>query len=160
MIRAQNPTLTFLRSRCAAHVCWHDVDDPWRGYLNFHYFAMVPYWRSLHNDSVCADRYFLQSKRQRTDGEFECSTNQKLSLTWPLATWYAILMLIMFMSLTQLDALLRSLLYNHFSESLTGLATIRAYGEVERFQNENESRMDVENRCGYVIFILCVMKAS
>ncbi|KIL59921.1 hypothetical protein M378DRAFT_26751 [Amanita muscaria Koide BX008] len=46
----------------------------------------------------------------------------------------------------RLDALLRSLLYNHFSESLTGLSTIRAYGEIERFQKENETRMDVENR--------------
>ncbi|KAK2460902.1 hypothetical protein APHAL10511_007372 [Amanita phalloides] len=46
----------------------------------------------------------------------------------------------------RLDAILRSLLYAHFSESLSGLATIRAYGEVDRFRKENEKRMDVENR--------------
>lgn len=45
------------------------------------------------------------------------------------------------------DALLRSSLYAHFSESLAGLATIRAYGESERFKKENVERVDIENRC-------------
>jgi ABC-type multidrug transport system fused ATPase/permease subunit len=44
------------------------------------------------------------------------------------------------------DAVLRSSLYGHFSESLSGLATIRAYDEVGRFQEENRKRMDIENR--------------
>lgn len=48
--------------------------------------------------------------------------------------------------LKRLDAVLRSSLYSHFSESLSGLATIRAYGESERFLKENEERIDVENR--------------
>ncbi|KAI0360140.1 P-loop containing nucleoside triphosphate hydrolase protein [Trametes cingulata] len=48
--------------------------------------------------------------------------------------------------LKRLDAILRSSLYSHFSESLSGLATIRAYGESERFLQENRKRMDVENR--------------
>ncbi|KAJ3566148.1 hypothetical protein NP233_g7188 [Leucocoprinus birnbaumii] len=48
--------------------------------------------------------------------------------------------------LKRLDAILRSSLYSHFSESLSGLATIRAYGEVDRFQHDNESRVDIENR--------------
>ncbi|PPQ68225.1 hypothetical protein CVT26_005758 [Gymnopilus dilepis] len=45
-----------------------------------------------------------------------------------------------------LDAVLRSSLYSHFSESLSGLATIRAYGESDRFRADNEKRVDVENR--------------
>ena len=45
-----------------------------------------------------------------------------------------------------LDSVLRSSLYSHFSESLSGLATIRAYKESERFRLENETRVDVENR--------------
>jgi ABC-type multidrug transport system fused ATPase/permease subunit len=45
-----------------------------------------------------------------------------------------------------LDAILRSSLYSHFSESLAGLSTIRAYGETERFLKENFHRVDVENR--------------
>ena len=48
-----------------------------------------------------------------------------------------------------LDAILRSSLYSHFSESLSGLATIRAYGESERFLKDNERRTDIENR--YVV---------
>lgn len=44
------------------------------------------------------------------------------------------------------DAVLRSSLYSHFSESLSGLATIRAYGETERFRLDNERRVDIENR--------------
>lgn len=46
----------------------------------------------------------------------------------------------------RLDSVLRSSLYAHFSESLSGLATIRAYKESERFKLDNERRIDVENR--------------
>lgn len=46
----------------------------------------------------------------------------------------------------RIDAVLRSSLYSHFSESLSGLATIRAYGESDRFLVENRKRVDIENR--------------
>jgi ABC-type multidrug transport system fused ATPase/permease subunit len=58
--------------------------------------------------------------------------------------------------LTCADAILRSSLYSHFSESLYGLATIRAYGESERFRLDNERRVDVENR--YVIIHRCLSR--
>ncbi|CAK5275397.1 unnamed protein product [Mycena citricolor] len=46
----------------------------------------------------------------------------------------------------RLDALLRSSLYTHFSESLSGMATIRAYGVSDRFLSDNERLVDTENR--------------
>ncbi|KAI5833117.1 hypothetical protein K523DRAFT_413569, partial [Schizophyllum commune Tattone D] len=48
--------------------------------------------------------------------------------------------------LKRLDNVLRSSVYAHFSESLSGLATIRAYGEAERFKKDNEKHVNIENR--------------
>ncbi|KAF8134974.1 ABC transporter [Boletus edulis] len=48
--------------------------------------------------------------------------------------------------LKRLDAILRGSLYAHFSESLSGLTTISAYGETDRFKKENAELIDVENR--------------
>ncbi|EIW68338.1 hypothetical protein TREMEDRAFT_32323 [Tremella mesenterica DSM 1558] len=53
----------------------------------------------------------------------------------------------------RIDAVLRSSLYSHFSESLSGIATIRSYGESERFFEDNVKRMDVENRAYYLTII-------
>ncbi|GAA5846361.1 hypothetical protein JCM9279_001345 [Rhodotorula babjevae] len=44
------------------------------------------------------------------------------------------------------DNVLRSFLYAWFSESLTGMSTIRAFGEKERFVRGNERFVDLENR--------------
>lgn len=52
----------------------------------------------------------------------------------------------------RLDNLLRSSLYAHFSESLSGLATIRAYREQDRFLKHNEDMIDIENRA-YILTI-------
>ncbi|WVQ72250.1 hypothetical protein IAR50_001799 [Cryptococcus sp. DSM 104548] len=46
----------------------------------------------------------------------------------------------------RLDSMLRSLLYSHFSESLSGIATIRAYSETPRFIKDNTYYVDLENR--------------
>lgn len=46
----------------------------------------------------------------------------------------------------RLDSQFRSTLYAHFAESLNGLATIRAYGEEQRFIRENASRIDLQDR--------------
>ncbi|KAG0223167.1 hypothetical protein BGW42_006079 [Actinomortierella wolfii] len=48
--------------------------------------------------------------------------------------------------LKRLDSILRSSLYAHFSESLGGLSSIRAYRVQERFQTKNETFLDLENR--------------
>ncbi|KAJ7454700.1 ABC protein [Mycena latifolia] len=46
----------------------------------------------------------------------------------------------------RLDAMLRSVLYAHFAESLTGLPTIRSYGEIPRFIESNKYYIDLQNR--------------
>jgi len=50
----------------------------------------------------------------------------------------------------RLDSSLRSLLYSHFAESLSGLATIRAYGETKRFISDDHYFIDLENRALYL----------
>ncbi|KDQ57350.1 hypothetical protein JAAARDRAFT_194496 [Jaapia argillacea MUCL 33604] len=50
----------------------------------------------------------------------------------------------------RLDAMLRSLLYAHFAESLTGLPTIRSYGEIPRFLRDNKYYVDLEDRALYL----------
>lgn len=50
----------------------------------------------------------------------------------------------------RLDNILRSSIYAHFSESLSGLATIRAYGEVSKFVTTNARFTDIENRAYYL----------
>ncbi|GAA5990991.1 hypothetical protein JCM10908_006490 [Rhodotorula pacifica] len=49
------------------------------------------------------------------------------------------------------DAVLRSFLFAWFGESLTGLPTIRAFGEQERFLRGNEKYIDLENRAWFLV---------
>ncbi|BGP58188.1 hypothetical protein JCM8202v2_005849 [Rhodotorula sphaerocarpa] len=55
--------------------------------------------------------------------------------------------------LKRLDNLLRSSLYAHFSETLSGMATVRAYGESEKFLRTNESLIDLEDRAYYLTVV-------
>ncbi|KAG0043171.1 hypothetical protein BGZ83_011761 [Gryganskiella cystojenkinii] len=48
--------------------------------------------------------------------------------------------------LKRIDSILRSSLYAHFAETLSGLATIRAYREQARFIEKNAFFIDLENR--------------
>ncbi|KAG0220544.1 P-loop containing nucleoside triphosphate hydrolase protein [Mortierella sp. GBAus27b] len=56
--------------------------------------------------------------------------------------------------LKRLDAIIRSSLYAHFAETLSGLATIRAYREQERFINRNAYFLDMENRPYYLSYAI------
>ncbi|GAA5898535.1 hypothetical protein JCM6882_007809 [Rhodosporidiobolus microsporus] len=51
------------------------------------------------------------------------------------------------------DNVLRSSLYAWFGESLTGLSTIRAFGEQGRFLKANDNFIDLENRAYYLTVI-------
>lgn len=48
--------------------------------------------------------------------------------------------------LKRLDSISRSPMYAHFQESLSGMSTIRAYGQQKRFELENEWRVDANLR--------------
>ncbi|PPQ74022.1 hypothetical protein CVT26_006961 [Gymnopilus dilepis] len=50
----------------------------------------------------------------------------------------------------RLDSLMRSILYGSFTETFTGLATIRAYREQERSIKDAERGLDLENRAYYM----------
>ncbi|EJD02283.1 multidrug resistance-associated ABC transporter [Fomitiporia mediterranea MF3/22] len=50
----------------------------------------------------------------------------------------------------RLDSLMRSALYASYSETLTGLSTVRAYREQERFVESAEHGLDLENRAYYM----------
>ncbi|CAG8759895.1 27966_t:CDS:10, partial [Gigaspora margarita] len=52
--------------------------------------------------------------------------------------------------LKRLDLVLRSSLYAHFSETLTGLPIIRAYHKQEKFLRNNEAFLDIENRAYFL----------
>ncbi|KAI6035675.1 ABC protein [Pisolithus marmoratus] len=51
----------------------------------------------------------------------------------------------------RLDSMLRSLLYAHFSETFTGLPTIRSYGNMKRFVGANRYYIDLEGRYVYAV---------
>ncbi|KAL2913381.1 hypothetical protein HK105_207126 [Polyrhizophydium stewartii] len=56
--------------------------------------------------------------------------------------------------LKRLDSITRSPLIANVSETLTGLATIRAYNAAARFRDKNDALMDANNRCYYLSLIV------
>ncbi|KAL9101333.1 MAG: hypothetical protein Q9163_003401 [Psora crenata] len=48
--------------------------------------------------------------------------------------------------LKRLESVQRSPIYQHFGETLTGMVTIRAYGDERRFIRDNQLRVDTHNR--------------
>lgn len=72
--------------------------------------------------------------------------------------------------LRRLDSVSRSPIYSHFSETVSGLSVIRAYGHQERFLKHNEitidgnlksvypwivsNRSDIDSKCSFKIDII------
>ena len=50
------------------------------------------------------------------------------------------------MELQRCDATSRSPVYAHFSESLTGVETIRAFGYQQRFAEKSDAQIDYNHR--------------
>lgn len=51
--------------------------------------------------------------------------------------------------LKRLDSVSRSPIYSHFGETVMGVSTIRAFGEQERYINESERKVDLNQVCYY-----------
>ncbi|XP_053165769.1 ATP-binding cassette sub-family C member 2 isoform X2 [Hemicordylus capensis] len=51
--------------------------------------------------------------------------------------------------LRRLDSVTRSPIYSHFSETVSGLSVIRAYGHEARFLQHNEKTVDINQKCVY-----------
>eukprot|EP01100_Stratorugosa_tubuloviscum_P002782 TRINITY_DN165_c0_g2_i1.p1 TRINITY_DN165_c0_g2~~TRINITY_DN165_c0_g2_i1.p1 ORF type:complete len:1466 (-),score=614.85 TRINITY_DN165_c0_g2_i1:64-4461(-) len=51
--------------------------------------------------------------------------------------------------LKRLESITRSPIYAHFSETVSGAASIRAYSQQQKFTVENEKRLDLNNRAYY-----------
>ncbi|CAE6443036.1 unnamed protein product, partial [Rhizoctonia solani] len=51
-----------------------------------------------------------------------------------------------------IDTALQNVMYSHFSESLMGLATIRAYGKISHILEKNKHYVDLQNRA---LFLTC-----
>ncbi|KAK2171191.1 hypothetical protein NP493_1094g02038 [Ridgeia piscesae] len=56
--------------------------------------------------------------------------------------------------LRRIDSILRSPIYTHFGETVTGCSSIRAFGQQERFINRSDFLMD-ENQKSYFLSCLC-----
>ncbi|KZT03607.1 multidrug resistance-associated ABC transporter [Laetiporus sulphureus 93-53] len=54
----------------------------------------------------------------------------------------------------RLDSILRSWLYAAYAETLTGLSTVRAFGEESHFVRKTEKGLDLENRAYYMVIAI------
>ena len=54
--------------------------------------------------------------------------------------------------LKRLESVLRSPIYQQFGEALSGVVTIRAYGDQKRFIRDNQHRVDTQNRPFYFLW--------
>lgn len=55
--------------------------------------------------------------------------------------------------LKRLESITKSPIYSHFSETLTGVATIRAYKANEQFIARSDEKVDINNGCYYASII-------
>ena len=55
--------------------------------------------------------------------------------------------------LKRLDAITRSPIFSHFSETITGSSTIRAYNAINRFEAQSNSMINLNNKCYWLSII-------
>ncbi|XP_034255070.1 multidrug resistance-associated protein 1-like [Thrips palmi] len=132
------------------------------------FFDMTPIGRILNRftkDIDNVDNVLPLQIRQSLSLFFSCvstivvisySTPLFISVIIPLGVIYFIVQRFYVSTsrqLKRLDAVSRSPIYSHFSETLTGSSSIRAYGAVDRFITEAEHRLDVNQKCYFPVAI-------
>ena len=53
----------------------------------------------------------------------------------------------------RLESITRSPIYSHFGETINGAPTIRAYNSVDKFIQESENIVDINQMCYYPTFV-------
>jgi hypothetical protein len=91
-----------------------------------HRAALLSHRHRRRNGHFLLDRFVLLCLFGRYQASGYVLFSILMARRWILTSWDA-------------DNLLRSSLYAHFSESLAGLSTIRAFGECSRFVKDNEN---------------------
>jgi len=121
------------------------------------FFDTTPTGRILNRFS--SDIYRVDEVLARTfnmlfvNGARSCFTLAIISVTWPPFTALIIPIILIYYwiqryylrtsrELKRLDSVTKSPIYAHFQESLGGISTIRAYRQQQRFELENEWRVD------------------
>ena len=86
----------------------------------------------------------------------ELSLNYFLCIALPLFAVFFVLQRFYIATsrqLRRLDSTTRSPIYSQFSESLSGVSTIRSYGASERFEMESDSRIDMNQTCSFSTWV-------
>ncbi|KAE8736524.1 ABC-transporter, subfamily C member 18, partial [Frankliniella occidentalis] len=132
------------------------------------FFDMTPIGRILNRftkDIDNVDNVLPLQIRQALNLLFSCvSTLVVISISTPLFISVIIPLGIVYFfvqrfyvstsrQLKRLDGVSRSPIYSHFSETLTGSSSIRAYGAVDRFIEEVESRVDKNQKCYFPVAV-------
>lgn len=55
--------------------------------------------------------------------------------------------------LKRIESITKSPIYSHFSETLSGVNTIRAYDVCDQFTEKNDHNVDINNSCNIAIII-------
>lgn len=79
-----------------------------------------------------------------------------LAFWFPLLVLYFIFQRIYMRSIRQLkriESVTRSPVYNHFSEMISGLSSVRAYGAEQSFIGLSDSKVDTTLNCSYLLFL-------
>ena len=109
---------------------------------------MSPYW-GIRQLNLVAQLFVNTARAAFTLGVVTAATPAFLALIIPLSFVYLGIQkyyLRTSRELKRLDSVSRSPIFAHFQESLGGVTTIRAYRQQNRFEQENEWRMDANLR--------------